>query len=162
MLVANTKRTRRGSLWVLHVENLYEDAFGQGFEAVSNHVVIEAFRPIVSTIWTGIEMQLLPSLPVKLASVRGMKVDLQMTKEEFLGLVPLWRVGGLHAWFLGRPCPDTLRVLDLPEERRPQILAPLGFTLEFSWPLPALSDWACLASPFEHIIDALELAFAER
>ncbi len=69
---------------------------------------------------------------------------------------------GLQAWFLSRPCPDTLRILDLPEDRRYRILASLGFTLEFIWPLPAVSDWASFTSSQEHVIRRLELAFAER
>lgn len=160
--MANTRRSQRDSLWVLYVKELYDDALGYGFESVSDHVVVEAFRPIPSRVWTDLQLQLIPALSVRVMSVRGMQVDLRMTKEEFLGLMPLWRTGGVHAWFFARPCPDTLRVLDLPEEKRQQILAPLGFTLDFSWPLPAISDWACLVSPRLEIIERLELAFAQR
>jgi hypothetical protein len=94
-------------------------------------------------------------------SVRDLRLDLRLIKEEFLRLASLWRIGGVNAWFMARPCPDTLRVLDLPSERRHQILAPMGLSLEFVWPLPAVGDWARFVTPRREIVDRLEAAFAQ-
>ncbi len=141
-----TRIEERNGMWTLYTNELNEGAFRAACSLASEHVVVEAFRPIPSVMWTDLTIQLQPSLPAEVLSVREVRLDLRLSRDDFVRLFSVWRVGGVQAWFLARRCPDTLRILELADPKRLQILAALGFTLEFNWPLPAIGDWASFGS----------------
>jgi hypothetical protein len=158
--VNTTRIEQRDGLWSLYTKDLPQSTLRTALLPAPEHVVVEAFRPIPSIVWTDLTVQLQPSLPPEVLSIRDLRLDLRMSKDEFIHLASLWRVGGVQAWFLGRRCPDTLRILELPDSKRFQILAPLGFALEFTWPLPAVSDWACFVSADNKLIQGIATALS--
>ncbi len=101
--MSNTNLTQQGDLWILRVKTLYEDALPDAFELVSQHVVVESFRPEPTRAWSTLEVQLRADMRPLPLSVREMRLDLRMQKGEFLDLMPTWRVAVCKPGFSRAP-----------------------------------------------------------
>ena len=119
-------------------------------------VTVESLAVGSYLYWQQVELALAPGERARAQQVRNLRVDLQLTRAEFIEQMPLWDRVGVHAIFSERPLPK--RVCDLPEGSREAILERFGLELEIAMGDATCDGFTELATPHPHLIERAEQA----
>jgi hypothetical protein len=124
---------------------------------VGGVVSVENLRPMRSlNRWYTSTQALFPDDPVDTYRLKNVVLDVSLTLDQFLSMMPRWKQNGVYAVFTPKG-PVTFRATGLKSPSRYVALKEFDFNLEF-----ALDELSSLVSPHLEVIEQCEQFMIQR